>query len=164
MSWHSGYAFYVRISSLLNYQSVKKLLSTSTMAFEGQEQLPQYKIRQKPIIRPLEMCESLMAWSSVMHTLSRTAQKLCHYEITSIFIQTAFLPSLIPADAPRKYWKNHGPLITRHLHGSIEWLSARFRVGLYWTACAKHRRKTVSVFDWAIICYPFATSYLGRCY
>lgn len=31
------------------------------MAFEGQEQLLQYKICQKPIIRPLEMCENLMA-------------------------------------------------------------------------------------------------------
>ena len=164
MSWHSGYVFYVGISSLLNYQSVRKFLSTSTMAFEGQEQLPQYKICQKPIIRPLEMCESLMAWSSVMHRLSRIAQKLCHYEITSIFLQTAILPSLIPADASGKYWKNHGRLITRHFHGSIECLCARFHVGLYRTGCTKHRRKTVSVFDWAIICYPFATSYLGRCY
>lgn len=66
------------------------------MAFEGQEQLPQYKICQKPIIRPLEMCESLMAWSSVMHRLSRIAQKLCHYEITSIFYRQLFCPHLFP--------------------------------------------------------------------
>lgn len=98
------------------------------MAFESQEQLLQYKICPKPIIRPLEMCESLMAYPSAMHILSRTAQKLCHYEITSIFSQTAFLPSLIPADAPYKYWKNHRRLITKHFHVSIEWLSARFHV------------------------------------